>query len=274
MTSALLIDMGNSRLKMARIDAEGRLMPGPSLAVQLLEGQLETAEGQAFAQWLQAAAVGRSLGVCVAQPAHRTALEQLLQRAGLPLPSWQAAQAMTLGLRNGYDAPEQLGADRWMAAVGGWVQRDRINTAGLLLVHAGTATTVDALDLSAGNFLGGLILPGLSLMKQSLVQATALLRQTDGLAQTMPTSTAAAIHTGCLRAQTGAIRAQADRLARQLNAPITVWLAGGQASVLWDALSDPAEPWPSQWPKARYDNLVLEGLATLARQADASSCAP
>jgi type III pantothenate kinase len=240
------------------------------MGLPLLEDQQKTPERQAFVQWLQAAPVSRSLGVCVAPPARRTALEQLLQRAGLPLPLWQTAQTMTLGLRNGYDAPEQLGADRWMAALGGWSQRDRITTAGLLLVHAGTATTVDALDLRAGNFLGGLILPGLALMKQSLLQATALLRQTDGLAQTIPTNTAAAIHTGCLRAQTGAIRTQADRLARQLNAPITLWLAGGQASVLWNALSDPAESWPSQWPKARYDNLVLEGLATLARQAKAS----
>ncbi len=272
MSTSLLIDFGNSRLKLARCDTHGQLEPGPTFDSEALAGTGDSDALSSLRQWLSSAPTARCLGVCVADPAVRAGLERLMTDSGLPPPAWQMAQATLLGLSNGYREPAQLGADRWMAAVGGWAQRQHVTTPGLLLVHAGTATTVDALDLVNGRFLGGLILPGLMLMKQSLVNATALLRQTSGPAQDIPDNTASAIHTGCLRAQTGAIRAQANRLTAIVQGPVTVWLAGGAATTLYESLQDPPEGWPANWPLASRDNLVISGLAALAAHADELSC--
>src|SRR5437899_12704171 len=72
------------------------------------------------------------------------------------------------------------------------------------VVTAGTATTVDVLR-GDGSFVGGVILPGLELMKRSLARNTAGLSLARGRFSAEPRNTADAIETGCLLAQAGAI---------------------------------------------------------------------
>ncbi len=74
------------------------------------------------------------------------------------------------GVTNLYENPVRLGVDRWCALIGARA----ITTAPCVVVMAGTATTVDTLD-GDGRFLGGLILPGLELMRRSLARDTAAL---------------------------------------------------------------------------------------------------
>ena len=69
---------------------------------------------------------------------------------------------------------------------------------------AGTATTIDSLD-AAGTFLGGMILPGLDLMRRALARDTAGLAYADGQYAAQPRCTDDAIVTGCIEAQAGAI---------------------------------------------------------------------
>jgi type III pantothenate kinase len=71
---------------------------------------------------------------------------------------WVVSSAREAGLVNGYDHPNRLGADRWVALIGA---RARLLASGpprpALVVMIGTAATVDAID-AEGRFLGGLIL--------------------------------------------------------------------------------------------------------------------
>ncbi len=67
------------------------------------------------------------------------------------------------GLINGYQQPENMGADRWHAMYAGW-QRCR---QGFVVVDAGSAVTVDYVGAD-GQHLGGFILPGLQMMLRSL----------------------------------------------------------------------------------------------------------
>ena len=81
------------------------------------------------------------------------------------------------------------------------------------MVNVGTAVTIDALT-ARGEFLGGLILPGLELMANSLCAGTAGLPLRPGRFEAFPTNTADAIHSGALQAVCGAI----DRMERALGA--------------------------------------------------------
>lgn len=67
-----------------------------------------------------------------------------------------------LGVRNGYEHPGLLGVDRWLGVLAGY-QLSR----GCVVVDCGSAITMDIV-LPGGEHLGGYILPGLRLMKESL----------------------------------------------------------------------------------------------------------
>lgn len=168
------------------------------------------------------------------------------------------AQAQQCGVSNGYDRPEQLGADRWAALIGAHALCPGPN----LIVMAGTATTVDMLD-AQGRFQGGLILPGLALMQKSLVHNTAQLAFLSGHYRMQPSNTADAIMSGCLNAQAGAIERQFAQFAGQHQARCL--LSGGAADAIAPLLSIPVQ---------RIENLVLEGLMKIAQSTDHFPDAP
>ena len=72
-----------------------------------------------------------------------------------------------LGLTNAYSEPRTMGVDRWVAMIGAWTEFQ----SACLVVDAGTAVTIDAID-NDGNHLGGQILPGIGLMASALASGT------------------------------------------------------------------------------------------------------
>ena len=120
-----------------------------------------------------------------------------------------------------------------------------------LVVTSGTATTADVLD-SQGVFQGGVILPGLDLMRLSLARDTAQLPFSDGRFERTPRRTADAIQTGCLHAQLGAIERMFRLVAGEPGS--LCLLNGGAAAALAPLL---------ECPLREVDNLVLEGLVRM-----------
>lgn len=160
---------------------------------------------------------------------------------------WNAAQPEQCGVRNGYEVPLQLGADRWAALIGA----RNLHEGPCLVVSAGTATTVDVLDAD-GQFRGGLILPGLDLMRAALAGNTAQLPADSGVFADLPRKTVDAIASGAINATLGAI----ERMFRQLKGEgATCLLTGGAAPRLLPHLPLPVRHEPL---------LVLEGLACVA----------
>ena len=78
-----------------------------------------------------------------------------------------AVRQAYLGLRVAYPDPSRLGVDRWLAMLGAL----GLGNGGALIVDAGTAVTYDLL-LPGGDHLGGLILPGIEMMRVALLQGT------------------------------------------------------------------------------------------------------
>lgn len=233
----LCLDSGNSRVKWG-LRADGRWRA---------QGAVAHAEVGALAELAIAwPAPQRILLANVAGPAAADALRVAL--AAWPL-AWQEVRSSAAagGVRNHYQNPQQLGVDRWCALIAA----RRLAPGGALVVTAGTATTIDTLD-ATGSFLGGLILPGLALMRRALARETAGLPFANGHYAALPRCTDDAIVTGTLEAQAGAIERAWQRLA---NSDTCCLLSGGNAAVLAPLL---------RLPYRLVDNLPLEGLAVLA----------
>jgi len=235
----LAVDCGNSRLKWGLHENGGWRKTG---AVPLSEmGRLEKS-------WRRLVPADKVVVANVAGRSVRNRLETLFARRSM-VPAWVKAKRHECGVTNGYGRPDQLGPDRWAALIGAW----SILRGPCLVVTAGTATTVDVLR-GDGRFVGGVILPGLDLMKRSLTRGTAELPFARGRFSAEPRNTADAIETGCLLAQAGAI----ERAFATMEHGAACVLAGGAARRIARHLNIPVR---------LVDNLVLEGLVRISQDA-------
>jgi type III pantothenate kinase len=222
--SFLALDIGNTRLKWALYDQP---RPGATLlhhGAQFLETIDELAEGP----WKALPAPGGMLGCVVAGDAVRLRVQEQMEPWDLE-PHWVVSSAAAAGIVNGYDHPNRLGADRWVALAGA---RSRVLAAGqprpALVVMVGTAVTVDALDAD-GRFLGGLILPGFGLMLRALEMGTAGLKVPTGEVVDFPTNTSDALMSGGASAIAGAIERQYRRLLARCGEEPMLLMTGGAA---------------------------------------------
>jgi type III pantothenate kinase len=228
------IDAGNTRIKWGLHDG-----------VQWVDkGILATADvvllGEAADEW---PADARAVLCNVAGTSVAQSIAEILARRPMHLNTLRSSHA-ACGVRNGYDNPTQLGADRWAALIGARAQTQ----AACLVVCAGTATTIDLLD-ATGLFRGGIILPGFDLMRTSLAQNTAQLPWADGEFRTEARNTKDAIVSGCLHAQVGAVERMYSAIAGEPGAICLI--TGGNATRLKQYLSNPSD---------LADNLILDGL--------------
>lgn len=241
----LCLDAGNTRLKYGLHD-------GTAWQVQ---GAIDYAGVDLLALRLPAAPE-RIIACNVAGPAVAAQIERLAGQLAAPL-AWFASGAECGGVTNGYAQPTQLGADRWAALIGARA----LQPGAVLVVMAGTATTIDLLD-ERGVFRGGLILPGLALMRQALAKNTAALPEASGHFSLLPINTGDAIVSGALDATLGAIERMARRFASTGAAPALHYpggtfgnfcclLSGGAAGELLPHFDLPVRP---------IEHLVLEGL--------------
>lgn len=91
------------------------------------------------------------------------------------LPFYQISQKSDFGIKITYKTPETLGIDRICSAAGAlFLNGDMKENETILSVDFGTATTVNAI-LYPGNFVGGIIAPGIRMMSESLHSKTAQL---------------------------------------------------------------------------------------------------
>jgi type III pantothenate kinase len=105
------------------------------------------------------------------------------------------------------------------------------------------------------------ILPGVTLMLESLARRTARLPQAQGAAVAFPDNTDDAITSGVADAQAGAIERVAIRFAQAQGAPVLLLIGGGAAPALEPRLRSLPEIERCE----RAHNLVLRGLWLRAR---------
>jgi len=248
----LLIDIGNTRLKWAYEENGRLLLPGS----RIHRGAAETEIPEFVAELKQIPESAAAVNVA------GSAVENLLRAAildrfGISLQMVRTS-ACCGEVINGYSPFGQLGADRWAAIVGAW----RICRRPVCVIDAGTAVTID-LVAGSGQHQGGLIVPGLTLLRTALLRDTsdidAFVSQSSGstaLGGWLGTDTHSAVERGVLLMLCAVIDRAVSNIADKGNPPHVI-LTGGDAPLLGPLLSYPVEQHPL---------LVLEGLRYLAAE--------
>lgn len=262
----LLIDSGNSRLKVGWLNASAPLPEREPVAIAF-----DNLDPHALGDWLGTLThkPALALGVNVAGPERGAGISEALSRHQCPV-HWVTSQAHLLHVKNHYTQPTQLGADRLVALLG---VRSRLPAQHppYVLASFGTATTVDTVGPD-DTFIGGLILPGPALMRSSLARGTANLPLADGAVTDFPTDTHQAIASGIVAAQAGAVMRQWLAASEHYGEPATLYVAGGG----WPEVEYEMHRLLAQTGSTMYaaptpcylDRPVLDGLALLAAQPD------
>jgi type III pantothenate kinase len=248
----LALDIGNTRLKWALYDA-------PRSGAQLLEQGaefLENIEKLADGPWSRLQAPTRVLGCVVASDVVRRRVEDQMEAWDVA-PQWVVASEAEAGLRNGYDHPARLGADRWVAMIGAYHHMLALGPAQpSVVVMVGTAVTVEAVDAS-GKFLGGLILPGHGIMLRALESGTAGLHVPTGEVKFFPTNTSDALTSGGTYAIAGAVECMVQHVRAHCGTEPRCIMTGGAAWKMAPSMTRPFE---------LVDNLIFDGLLFIAQK--------
>ena len=241
----LLVDLGNTRLKWS-IVTDSKMTPSKALFHQ------STNFNQHLAKDWQALVSPKILAISsVSSEAIKSDVINLAQQLWKNVKIIIAKSASKeFGVQNSYLQPEKLGIDRWLTFIASYNNYQQA----LWIVDCGTAITVDFIN-PQGQHQGGLISPGLQLMKTALSTHTATLnfskekRYNLGLAN----QTNKAIFNGTLYAATGLI----EQAINQHPLKAMIILTGGDAQIIAKNLSFPVIIEP---------DLVLKGLALLTQK--------
>ncbi len=240
----LAIDIGNTRSKWAVFGVDGSMQDsGVSFNEKLAETSLPEVWG-ACSQVLVANVAGEQVA---------EKLKAYLAPLALTI-HWVKSTAQFGALKNTYDDPVKLGVDRWMALIAAHDSTD----APCLVVNAGTALTVDAIDQNI--FIGGVIAPGLHMLHSAFIKNTATVDAAGGSYQAFPKNTQNAAYTGALLAMAGAVAAMYAELEKTAHqAPVCI-VTGGDGKLLIQTLKQ-----SFQIDAIDDESLVLRGLFLMSK---------
>jgi type III pantothenate kinase len=242
----LLVDIGNTRLKWARLD-------GTELSAQQAIVRSNVSCEQLAAFVTDGIQPSRILVSNVAGPTVEQEITRALrQRTSAPI-EFVRSTASACGVRSAYPQPERLGTDRWMSVI---AAHHLVGAA--CIATFGTAMTIDAVSAD-GQHLGGLIVPGPQLMIDSLLTNTSNIAAhsiggqiADDL---FADNTLGAIHQGALYACAALVEKAYAISVERMNAMPTLILSGGASEQVAKVLSISLRIIP---------DLVLQGLGRVA----------
>jgi type III pantothenate kinase len=254
--SILLIDIGNTRMKWAVVEDQKNISQ-----------MIFTSQGS-FSENLSSSTIELCLKnswkieqiICSSVISiEQTNSLQTAFKETYPNTLWKQMDGLALIEKIGtsYLSPAQLGSDRRAMIIAAQTLYPQKN---ILIVSAGTATTIDMITAQA-HHLGGWILPGVSLMRDSLMQGTGRLAIDSSVIENefpveIGIDTQSSINQGVLASQLGSIEI-AKRYAERKNIQLDlILLSGGNGKQLLNH-----QEHSDQIIKSHYeDNLVLKGL--------------
>jgi type III pantothenate kinase len=250
MASALLIDVGNTRIKWAR-------MEGGVLQPQSAEPHADWSAHTLVETVLQRGArTDRVLVGNVSGPRMSEVVRAGVVQTWQIEPEFVTSTPMAGGITNAYPQPAKLGVDRWLAMIGAHA----LERGAVCIVSAGTAMTIDGID-AKGRHLGGVIVPGPDLMVSSLLTNTSDIaqraQQGSSKDELFADNTLGAIRQGAEQALGALVERAVGVMRRTLNETPKLLVTGGASERVEKAMGMPYRAVP---------NLVLQGLAVLATE--------
>ncbi len=244
----LALDVGNSNITIG-------VFHGPEL---IAHWRLRTVHAQTSDEWgvllrnlfaLDTLDVAAVKGVIIASvvPPLDSSLDEMAQRYFQTDPVFVTSET-DIGLKIRYENPAEVGADRLVNSVAAFARCG----GPCVIVDLGTAITFDVVS-AAGEYLGGVIAPGIGISAEALFSRTARLPLVDFRApgKLIGGNTVAAMQAGLYYGALGMIDGILDRLLAQLGPQTTVLATGGQAALIARG---------SRRLKTIDENLTLEGL--------------
>ena len=219
----LLADVGNSRIKSVsyergRFQARGRVTPHDQESWGELAARL----------WADLPRPERVLIVNVAGDQAQRELAAWARRHWALEAEFVTSTPAACGIRNAYSEPERLGADRWVAMI---AARALLGPQPCYVVDCGTAVTIDALAAD-GQHLGGVIVPGMRLMREALYRQTRLIPPEEGEARLFGRSTREGVWGGALYAVASAVDGIIDRMSVVHGPGIRLLTGGATPTIL------------------------------------------
>lgn len=256
--SAMLIDIGNTRIGMAAW-YDKRIHPARSLMLEQMEQQ---------PAWLSQAwndlpiESQRYALVSSVSPPRLEAVTRLIDA------NCTDAEVVVIGrdieppIRAAVPEPDKVGTDRLCSAAAAY---QRVGGA-CVVASFGTALTIDLVS-DDGMFMGGAILPGMTLAAKALHDHTALLPlvDMDAPAEVWGTNTDQAIKVGVFCGLAGAVREITERYATRLGKWPPLLLTGGDAPLFADVIDFAVGVVP---------DLCLRGIAMVMEKAVADADRP
>ena len=259
----LTIDIGNTTTNFGVFE-RGRLTSQFAIATQAYRTPDEiTLQLKALAKTRRLhLRQAREIIICSVVPRMLSALTQAL-RSLERVPLRIVGQDVLVPLENRYAYPEQVGQDRLVSAYAAWSQfghrglgRSRQAGRDVIVCDFGTAITIDIVT-RAGEYLGGIIAPGLEISLEALATRTALLPKVElrEPPELLGRDTANSIRSGLLFGCVALCDGLVNRFKQQYVPHAIVVATGGTGHLIakHSATIDHVKP-----------NLVLEGLARLS----------
>jgi type III pantothenate kinase len=147
-----------------------------------------------------------------------------------------------------YENPAEVGADRIVNSVAAFEKFG----GPCIVVDFGTATTFDVVS-QKGEYLGGVITPGIGISADALFSRTARLPRVDirKPARVLATNTVSSVQSGLYYGYLGLIDGILERLMAEIGAAVTVVATGGLASLMSEG---------SKYIREVDEFLTLDGL--------------
>lgn len=191
----------------------------------------------------------RGIGISSVVPPMDTTLREVCERYFHLKPLFIEPGIKT-GMPVHYDNPAEVGADRIVNGVAAFEKFG----GPCIVVDFGTATTFDAVS-AKGEYLGGVIAPGIGISAEALFERTARLPRVDIRKpvrdKVIGTNTVGSVQSGLYYGYLGLVDGILERLVAELGAGTKVVATGGLAALIASG---------SRYITAVDDLLTLEGL--------------
>ncbi len=228
----LAVDIGNTHTQFGVVQPDGVQDVG-----SMPTGEL-CSDGNALAKWAASPTSGldrvEGLAFCSVVPDRTPDLVRFARSVVPGKPAFQLTHEADLGIPITFPLPSQIGQDRLANAIAA----QSLFGAPAIVIDMGTAVTLDVITRVKG-YEGGVIAPGIDLMRRSLHEQTALLPNIGSdfhLGSAIGKSTTEAMQIGCLIGFRGMVGSLVGAIRSELEergeTEIHLIATGGSSSLL------------------------------------------